>query len=59
MNAMFQLWVLGALGDFGEMTALGRHMAEFPLDPPLSKMLVFSAFLGCSAEILVFNYFFK
>ena len=27
-------------------------MVEFPLDPPLSKMLIISAELGCSSEIL-------
>ncbi|CAM9184398.1 unnamed protein product, partial [Phaeothamnion confervicola] len=28
-------------------------MVEFPLDPPLAKMLIFSAELGCSAEVLI------
>ena len=27
-------------------------MVEFPLDPPLSKMLIISCDLGCSDEIL-------
>ena len=30
----------------------GRKMVEFPLDPPLSKMLLISEELGCTAEIL-------
>lgn len=34
------------------MTRLGRKMAEFPLDPPVSKMLIASVDLGCSEEIL-------
>jgi len=31
---------------------LGRKMAEFPLDPPLAKMLLTSVQLGCSSEVL-------
>lgn len=27
-------------------------MVEFPLDPPLSKLLIISESLGCSEEIL-------
>lgn len=54
---MYQLWVLGALDNTGELTPLGRRMVEFPLDPSLSKMLIVSEELGCTAEILVcFNF---
>jgi len=35
-----QLYALGALNDEGELTKLGRRMAEFPLDPMLSKMII-------------------
>ena len=49
---MYQLWVLGALDNLGKMTALGRKMAEFPLDPPLSKMLITAEQYGCTDEIL-------
>jgi pre-mRNA-splicing factor ATP-dependent RNA helicase DHX38/PRP16 len=41
-NSMYQLWVLGALDDEGDLTPLGRRMVAFPLDPQLSKMLIFS-----------------
>jgi len=34
------------------LTKLGRKMAEFPLEPPLSKMLIASVDLGCSDEVL-------
>lgn len=55
---MYQLWILGALDNTGELTPLGRRMVEFPLDPSLSKMLITSEELGCTAEILVnFLYF--
>ena len=42
----------GALDEEGMLTRLGRKMAEFPLDPPLSKVLIASVDLGCSEEIL-------
>ena len=42
MNSMYQLWVLGALDNTGNLSSLGRKMVEFPLDPPLSKMLILS-----------------
>ena len=31
---------------------MGRKMVEFPLDPPLAKMLLVGVELGCSDEIL-------
>eukprot|EP01027_Heterolobosea_sp_BB2_P016499 GEZU01023493.1.p1 GENE.GEZU01023493.1~~GEZU01023493.1.p1 ORF type:complete len:1007 (+),score=333.73 GEZU01023493.1:292-3021(+) len=52
LNSMYQLWVLDALNGKGELTKLGRKMVEFPLDPPLSKILVISHELGCSDEVL-------
>jgi ATP-dependent RNA helicase DHX8/PRP22 len=36
----------------GLLTKLGRKMAEFPLEPPMSKCLIASVDLGCSEEIL-------
>ncbi|GFP93208.1 probable pre-mRNA-splicing factor ATP-dependent RNA helicase [Phtheirospermum japonicum] len=52
VSAMEQLYSLGALDDEGFLTKMGRKMAEFPLEPPLSKMLLASVDLGCSDEIL-------
>jgi len=37
-----QLYALGALNHKGELTKLGRRMAEFPLDPMMAKMLLAS-----------------
>jgi len=34
------------------LTRLGRKMAEFPMEPQLSKMLIASVDLGCSEEVL-------
>ncbi|KAJ6248878.1 pre-mRNA-splicing factor atp-dependent RNA helicase prp16 [Anaeramoeba flamelloides] len=53
LNSMYQLWVLGALDNSGELTKLGKKMVEFPLDPALSKMLIISEPLHCSAEVLI------
>lgn len=49
---MYQLWILGALSNTGDLTEIGRKMVEFPVDPPLSKMLILSEKYNCSAEIL-------
>ncbi|XP_056134192.1 pre-mRNA-splicing factor ATP-dependent RNA helicase PRP16 isoform X2 [Lampris incognitus] len=53
LNSMYQLWILGALDNTGALTPTGRLMVEFPLDPALSKMLIVSCDMGCSADILV------
>jgi len=53
LNSMYQLWVLGALGNTGELTAMGRKMVEFPLDPALSKMLIMAEELRCNQEVSV------
>lgn len=47
-----QLWVLGALSDQGALTELGAAMVEFPLDPPLSAMLLTAVKLACVEEVL-------
>ncbi|XP_052231826.1 pre-mRNA-splicing factor ATP-dependent RNA helicase PRP16-like isoform X2 [Dreissena polymorpha] len=53
LNSMYQLWILGALDNTGTLTPMGRSMVEFPLDPALSKMLIKSLEMECSAEILI------
>jgi pre-mRNA-splicing factor ATP-dependent RNA helicase DHX38/PRP16 len=54
MNSLYQLWILGALDNTGDLTPMGRRMAEFPLDPPLSKMLLFAHEKErCSKEVLI------
>ncbi|KAJ7381296.1 ATP-dependent RNA helicase dhx8 [Desmophyllum pertusum] len=52
ISAMEQLHSLSALDEEGLLTRLGRRMAEFPLEPQLSKMLIQSVHLGCSDEVL-------
>ena len=52
IHALEMLHTLSALDDEGLLTRLGRRMAEFPLEPNLSKMLIMSVHLQCSDEIL-------
>merc|ERR1719353_1009587 len=52
MRALELLNYLGALDDDGNLTELGSMMAEFPLDPQLAKMLLYSPQLSCSNELL-------
>jgi pre-mRNA-splicing factor ATP-dependent RNA helicase DHX15/PRP43 len=52
MRALEELNYLGALDDEGEMTPIGKMMAEFPLEPQLSRMLIASADYNCSNEAL-------
>jgi len=52
INALESLWTLGALDDEGLLTRLGRKMAEFPMEPTLSKMLLTAVDLRCSDEIM-------
>ncbi|KAF7634515.1 hypothetical protein Mgra_00006086 [Meloidogyne graminicola] len=52
LTALFQIYQLSALDGDGLLTRLGRRMAEFPLEPSLSKMLIMSVDLGCADDIL-------
>ncbi|MCO5579412.1 hypothetical protein L7F22_033267 [Adiantum nelumboides] len=52
LNSMYQLWVLGALDNVGNLSPYGRKMVEFPLDPPLAKMLLMGDELQCLNEVL-------
>jgi len=40
--ALEQLYALGALNALGELTKMGRKMAEFPVDPMVAKMILAS-----------------
>lgn len=52
INSMYQLWVLGALDNVGDLTPIGRKMSEFPMEPSMAKMLIASVEYKCSAEML-------
>lgn len=51
MRALELLYALGALNDRGELTKLGRRMAEFPVDPMLSKAILSSEKFSCTDEV--------
>ncbi len=52
MRALELLNYLGALDDEGQLTDVGTHMSELPVDPQLAKMLIASPDYHCSNEIL-------
>lgn len=49
--ALDQLFFLGAMKSDGRLTVTGRRMAEFPLEPSLSKALVRSVKLKCGRHM--------
>ncbi|KAJ8907632.1 hypothetical protein NDN08_007742 [Rhodosorus marinus] len=51
IKSLEQLYALGALNDRGELTKLGRRMAELPLDPMMAKSLIGSEKYSCSEEV--------
>ncbi|RLN05768.1 hypothetical protein BBI17_009655, partial [Phytophthora kernoviae] len=52
IRSLEQLYALGALNGMGELTKMGRRMAEFPLDPMMSKALLASEKFGCTEEVM-------
>jgi pre-mRNA-splicing factor ATP-dependent RNA helicase DHX15/PRP43 len=52
MRALELLNYLGALDDEGDLTDLGRKMAELPIDPQHAKMLIMAPQHQCSNEVL-------
>ena len=47
-----QLYALGAFNDRGELTKIGRQMAEFPTEPMLAKAILAADKHGCVSEVL-------
>lgn len=52
ITALENLYALGALDDEGLLSRLGRKMAEFPLEPTFSKMLLTAVDLSCVDEVI-------
>merc|ERR1719359_118850 len=52
IKALEQLYALSALNDQGDLTKAGRRMAEFPMDPQLSKVLMASEKYKCVDEMV-------
>lgn len=52
IRSLEMLYALGALNAQGNLTRIGRRMADLPLDPMLSKALLKSEDFGCVKEVL-------
>ena len=52
VNSMYQLWMLGALDDVGDLTDIGKKLVQFPVEPQMSKMLIYASKNGCTDEIV-------
>ncbi|SGZ24450.1 BQ5605_C023g09724 [Microbotryum silenes-dioicae] len=52
IRALDNLYALGAFNDKGELTKMGRRMAEFPMDPAMSKAILASERYNCTEEVL-------
>lgn len=52
IKALETLYALGALNNHGQLTKMGRRMAEFPVDPMLSKALLASEKYECTEAVL-------
>ena len=52
IRALENLYALGALNDRGELTKMGRQMAEFPTDPMLARAILGADKLNCVDEVL-------
>ena len=46
------LYFIGAIGEEGELTALGREISRFPLDPAYARCLIAGITCECEAEML-------
>lgn len=55
MKALELLYALGALNESGQLTKIGRQMAEFPTNPMLAKSLLKAASYGCLDEVLTIS----
>ena len=52
MKAVEQLYTLGAINDEGDLTKLGRRMAEFPTDPFMARAILYADTCGCVSEVV-------
>ncbi|GAW81615.1 pre-mRNA-splicing factor ATP-dependent RNA helicase PRP16 [Plasmodium gonderi] len=53
INSLHELWILGAINNEGNLTDIGKKMILFPLDPPLSKIVIYSEKFECTKEVLI------
>lgn len=53
MRALEMLHFLNALDDEGDLTTVGTQMADYPVDPHLSRAIIAAAQRGCCEEMLI------
>ncbi|KAJ8464317.1 hypothetical protein OPV22_026869 [Ensete ventricosum] len=51
-DALRQLYLIDAIDENGEITEIGKAMAELPLEPSLSRTLIEANELGCLSQAL-------
>jgi HrpA-like RNA helicase len=51
LPALEELYALGALDDDGRLSDAGRRMAQFPVDPPLAKVLLAGQAHRCGDDV--------
>ncbi|MCJ1333883.1 hypothetical protein MMC10_010589 [Thelotrema lepadinum] len=52
IRSLESLYALGALNDKGELTKIGRKLAEFPVDPMVARAILGADKYGCVEEVL-------
>ncbi|KAF1328503.1 Pre-mrna-splicing factor atp-dependent RNA helicase, partial [Globisporangium splendens] len=52
LDALKQLYLLGALDNEGVATSLGKLMSAFPLEPALSRALIEAIVLDCAPDMI-------
>ncbi|SBS83351.1 RNA helicase, putative [Plasmodium malariae] len=52
IHSLENLYYLGALDDNGYLTKLGKKMANFPMEPNLSKILLTSIKFNCADDVV-------
>ena len=50
-NSLYDLWIMEALDNCGNLTSLGHNMMVFPIEATLSKLI----FLSCRPHLNVYN----
>ena len=53
LDALCLLHYLEALDEDGRITPLGKRMSEFPVDPPLARMLIAASELQCGKTAII------
>lgn len=51
-NAIESLVALGALNEKEELTTMGKHLAQFSVEPNLGKMLLYGTVFKCLDPVL-------